>query len=248
MPGTVVADGSGTVPRETREALERKVDELEDCVRSLSHDLRSPLVSILGFSRLLRDDYHELLPPTGLHFLDRIEQAGRHMERLLRDMLEFSRIDGHASTRVHLNPLPILEQIQSELKLRLEEKGIRLDLPDDPPTLRFDRTRLYQLFANLIGNAVQHMDRERGGRVVVQIETAPDGWRIIVEDNGPGIAPEDRQRIFDVFQTASHTSGRDRSGLGLAIVKKIVETHSGRVWVESGADGGSRFIIWLPEG
>ncbi len=228
------------------EVLERKIDELESCVRSLSHDLRSPLVSILGFSRLLRDDYGERLAPTGLHFLDRIEQAGRHMERLLRDMLEFSRIDGSSDTRVHVDPTPILQQVLAELKLHLEEKKIELDLPENPPTLLIDRTRLYQLFANLIGNAVRHMDRDEDGRIRVEIEAVADGWRILVDDNGPGIAPEDHQRIFDVFQTAGRSSGRDNGGLGLAIVKKIVETHSGRVWVESESGQGSRFVVWLP--
>jgi len=234
---------------ETRETLEHKNEELETYVRSVSHDLRSPLVSLLGFSRLLRDDYQEVLDETGLHFLDRIEQAGRHMQQLLHDMLELSRIEEVPHCRVHVNPTPILQQLLSELKLQLEEKSIELHLPEDPPTILCDRTRLYQLLSNLIGNAVQHMPRGTTGRVDVEIEAVSDGWQISVSDSGPGIPVEDRDRIFEAFETGGQPDGHKKtSGLGLAIVKKIVESHSGRVWVESDPNVGAQFFVWLPKG
>jgi signal transduction histidine kinase len=233
----------------TRESLEQKNEELETCVRSVSHDLRSPLVSLLGFSRLLRDDYREVLDETGNHFLDRIERAGRHMEQLLHDMLELSRIEATPHSRVHVNPTPILQQLFSELKKQLDEKNIELHLPEDPPTVLFDRTRLYQLLSNLIGNAVAHMGEGPTRRIDVEIETLSDGWQISVGDTGPGIATEDHDRIFEAFQTAGSPDGSEKkSGLGLAIVKKIVEAHSGRVWVESEPDAGARFCVWLPLG
>ena len=234
---------------ETHESLERKNEELETYVRSVSHDLRSPLVSLLGFSRLLRDDYHEVLGETGNHFLDRIEQAGRHMKQLLHDMFELSRIEETSQCRVHVNPAPILQQLVSQLRLQLDEKNIELHLPEDPPTILCDRTRLYQLFSNLIGNAIQHMQVEAKGWIGVEVETVSDGWQISVSDSGPGIPLEDRDRIFEAFETASRPDSRNQtSGLGLTIVKKIVEAHSGRVWVESDLDAGARFVVWLPKG
>jgi two-component system sensor kinase FixL len=233
----------------TLESLEQKNEDLENYVRSVSHDLRSPLVSLLGFSRLLRDDYGEVLDGTALHFLDRIQQAGQNMERLLHDMLELSRIGETPHYRVHVNPIQILHQLQAELKLQLDEKQIELHLPDNPPTLLCDRTRLYQLLSNLIGNSIHHMGSGRKGRIDVEIETVSDGWQISVNDNGPGISPEDHDRIFEVFETAGVSNGgKKSSGLGLAIVKKIVEAHSGRVWVESEQNDGTRFFVWLPEG
>jgi len=233
----------------TRESLERKNEELESYVRNVSHDLRSPLASLLGFSRFLRDDYRDVLDEAGLHFVDRIEQAGQNMQRLLHDMLDLSRIEETPHCRVHVDPRPILQQILAELKSRLDEKNIELRLPEDPPAVLCDRTRLYQLLSNLIGNAVQHMDPETQGHVEVEIETVLDGWQIIVSDTGPGIAAKDRDRIFEAFQTVGRCSGGgENSGLGLAIVKKIVDAHSGRVWVESGPDAGARFFVWLPKG
>jgi signal transduction histidine kinase len=242
---------------ETLETLEQKNEELECYVQNVSHDLRSPLVSLLGFSRLLRDDYDQVLDETGLHFLDRIEQAGRNMEQLLDDMLQLLRIQETSHWRVDVNPMPILEQLQAELKLQLDEKNIHLSLPENPPCVLCDRTRLYQLLSNLIGNAIHHMQhdmqhdmqRRSGGRIDVAIETVSDGWQITVADDGPGIAAEDHERIFEAFQTVRRPSdGRPSSGLGLAIVKKIVDAHSGRIWLESQPDRGARFHVWLPKG
>ncbi len=101
---------------------------------------------------------------TGRHFLDRIEQAGRNMERLLHDMLELSRIEETPHCAVHVNPIPVLDQLAAELKIRLDEAGIDLHLPVEAPIVVCDRTRLYPLFSNLIGNAVCHMEPNSSGK------------------------------------------------------------------------------------
>jgi len=230
-----------------KRALETKNDELETCVRSVSHDLRSPLVSVLGFTRLLRDEFGDPIGRTGRHFLDRIEQAGRNMERLLHDMIELSRLDETPYFPVSVDPSPVLKELAAELNLQLDEAGIDLNLPTDPPLVVCDRTRLYQLFSNLIGNAIRHMEPNASGRIDVSVEVVPDGWEISVKDNGPGIAPEDSKRIFEPFQTARRPGEpKKSSGLGLAIVRKIVEAHRGRIVVESELGAGARFVVWLP--
>ena len=235
------------VPEAPLETLARKNEELETCLRSVSHDLRSPLVSVLGFTRLLRDDFGAPLGRTGLHFVDRIEQAGRNMQRLLQDMLELARIGDTPIRAVHVSPLKVLEVLVAELKLPLEEKQIELVLPNEAPVVIGDRTRLYQLFSNLIGNAIRHADPDRPGRIEVTVEEADGGWQIAVADDGPGIARADQQRIFEAFQTAAPPSrGGKSSGLGLAIVRKIVEAHHGRIHVESEPGQGARFVVWLP--
>jgi two-component system, LuxR family, sensor kinase FixL len=229
--------------------LERKNGELEHYVQTVSHDLRSPLVSLLGFSRLLRQDYGERLDETGRHFLGRIEQAARTMETLIHDVLEFSRIGKRGEERRLVDPRPVLLQLQAELKPRLDERAVSLELPPSPPLLLCDRTRLYQVFSNLIGNAVDHMGPSEDPRIEISIEEEPAFHHLTVTDNGQGIPPEEHERVFEVFHTiGARADGQRASGIGLAIVKKIAEAHGGRVWVESAPGAGASFHVLLPRG
>ncbi|MDH3213509.1 MAG: PAS domain-containing sensor histidine kinase [Myxococcales bacterium] len=244
--GTVLFLREGTHRREAEAALGRENAELEHCIQTLAHDLRSPLVALLGFSRLLRQDYGESLDDTGSHFLDRIEQSGRTMEVLIREILELSRIGHSGERRSPVDPRAVLLQIGAEIKPRLDAQGIRLSIPDTPPVLFCDRTRLYQLFSNLIGNAVDHMGPCDRPLISVRIEESADHHHLSVSDTGQGIPPEHHEEIFEVFRSlGSRTDGRRGTGIGLAIVRKIAETHSGRAWVESRPGAGTTFHVTL---
>jgi signal transduction histidine kinase len=227
--------------------LQRRNDELEHCVNALAHDLRSPLVALLGFSRLLRQDYGPRLDETGAHFLDRIEQAGRTMEEMIHDLLELSRIGRPGERRSLVEPRAILLQLCAELKPRLDAEGIQISVPEQLPLVYCDRTRLYQVFSNLIGNAIDHMGDCEDRRVVVEIDEQPDQHHIRVRDFGRGIDPEHHDRIFDVLHSLTPRRERGRgTGMGLAIVRKVAETHGGRAWVESRAGEGATFHVTLP--
>ncbi|MBW2288129.1 MAG: PAS domain S-box protein [Deltaproteobacteria bacterium] len=245
--GTVLFVRTVSDHRATVEVLERKNTELQHCVYSLAHDLRSPLVALLGFSRLLRQDYGVQLDETGQHFIDRIEQAGRTMEELIHDLLEFSRIGQGDERRTMADPRIIVLQIAAEMKDRLDAVGARLELPDHPPLIYCDRTRLYQVFSNLIGNAIDHMGPCEDPAISVDVWDDADGHQISVSDHGRGIDELDHERIFEVFQSLQPRAGGHRgSGLGLAIVKKVAETHGGSVWVESASGRGAIFRLTLP--
>ena len=227
--------------------IQRKNDDLEHCVNTLAHDLRSPLVALLGFSRLLRQDYGARLDDTGLHFVDRIEQAGRTMEMLIHDLLELSRIGQPGERHALVDPRAVLQHLQHELKPRLDAAGVELVLPAHPPLVYCDRTRLYQVFSNLIGNALEHMGPCAEPRIVVDVVEEADCEHITVHDPGRGIAPEHHERIFEVFQSlAPRSDDRSGTGIGLAIVKKIAQTHGGRVWVDSRLGHGSTFHVTFP--
>jgi signal transduction histidine kinase len=245
----VAREGSGgpAEPAASTDALERKNAELEHCVHSLAHDLRSPLVALLGFSRLLRQDYGPALDDTGRHFIDRIEQAGETMEHLIHDLLEFSRIGQGGERRAMNDPRGVLMQIAAESKPRLDSGGFHLVIPEHPPAVFCDRTRLYQVFSNLIGNALDHMGPCDDRSITIDVWDDDEGHQIAVSDHGRGIAAADHERIFEVFQSLGPaTDGRRGSGLGLAIVKKIVETHGGRIWVESERGDGATFRMTYP--
>ena len=249
-----LSDGSGAIAilhDETERRLDdqqrsRTHDELEQTIRAVSHDLRSPLVSVLGFSRLLRDDFAALLGERGTHYLERIAEAGRTMENLIRELLDFARIGHGGERRSWVDPREVLLQLRGELKPRLDNLEVELHVPDDAPLLLCNRTRLYQLFSNLIGNALDHMGPCDKPEIEVQI--CEDGaWhRLTVLDNGRGVAPDERDRIFEMFHSIPREGGRKGTGIGLAIVKKIAELHGGRVWVESSARAGAAFHVLLP--
>lgn len=229
-------------------ALEKKNTELQHCVHSLAHDLRSPLVALLGFSRLLRQDYGAQLDDTGQHFIDRIEQAGQNMEELIHDLLEFSRIGQGGERRSMVDPRILLLQISAEVKERLDAIGARLEIPEHPPLVFCDRTRLYQVLSNLIVNAIDHMGPCDEPLIAVDVWDDAQGHQISVSDRGHGVEEADHERIFEAFQSLRYrTGGRRGSGLGLAIVKKIAETHDGSVWIESSRGNGATFRLTLPK-
>jgi chemotaxis family two-component system sensor kinase Cph1 len=240
-----IRDASEEVAGRTR--LERKNAELESYVHSVSHDLRSPLVSLLGFTRLLRQDYDHVFDDTARHFADRIEQAGRTMNALIEDLLELSRIGASNEHRSLVDPRAVLLQLEAELKLRLEETGARLQIPDSPPLVLCDRTRLYQLFSNLVGNALQHMGPCADPVIEVAVMSERDRHVITVADRGRGIPADELERIFEVFRSASRKPpGSQSTGIGLAIVRKIARMHGGEAWAESQPGQGARFYVSLP--
>ncbi|MCC6639981.1 MAG: PAS domain-containing protein [Deltaproteobacteria bacterium] len=245
--GQVLVLHDVTERRRVEAELSRKNAELEHYVHAVSHDLRSPLVALLGFTRLLQQDYGDRLDDKARHFLDRIEQAGRTMETLANDLLELSRIGSRSERRALVDPLRVLSIVQSELKPRLEEYGVKLVLPPSSPLVLCDRTRLYQVFSNLLGNAVDHMGEVPSPRITVSIEETPTAHVISVADNGRGVDPAHHERIFEIFQSLGpRRDGRRGTGVGLAIVRKIAETHGGRVWVESAPGDGTAFRLLLP--
>jgi PAS domain S-box-containing protein len=230
-----------TVLRAAQLELERKNAELEHYVNAVSHDLRSPLVALLGFSRLLREDFGHELGDKGQHFLHRIEEAGRTMEALLHDLLELSRIGKTDAHRLPVDPQAVLLQLEAELKPRLEAAGISLQVARDLPILHCDRTQLYQILSNLVGNAITHMGPRPGAHIDVEVTAIEGHRRISVRDNGRGITRSDHQRIFEVFQNL----GGKGTGIGLAVVKRIAEAHGGHAWVESEPGEGATFYATL---
>jgi signal transduction histidine kinase len=245
--GTLAFLRDVTEQRSKANEVARKNAELESYVHSVSHDLRSPLVSLLGFSRLLRQDHGDQLGDSGRHFLDRIEQAGRTMEALINDLLELSRIGETSARKSLVDPRRTLLQLRAELKPRLEAQGVELAICEHPPLVLCDRTRLYQVFSNLVGNALDHMGPHPKPRIEIDVHEDPDVHHLMVRDNGRGIDPSHHERIFEIFHSLGpRADGRRGTGVGLAIVKKIAEAHGGRAWVESALGEGACFHLTLP--
>jgi PAS domain S-box-containing protein len=245
--GTVAYLRDVTERRRIENELTRRAEELQNWVNAVSHDLRSPLVAVLGFARLLSEDYGDRLDEQGLRFLRRIEEAGRTMESLVHDLLEFARIGRSEPKHVKVDPREVLLQLQAELKPRLEEAQLELRLPDDPPLLWCDRTQLYQVLSNLVGNVLDHAGPSRHPAIEVSVHAEDDCRHLVVRDFGRGVDPADHERIFEIFQTRGvPRNGKRGTGIGLAIVRKIAESHGGAAWVESRVGEGSAFHVTFP--
>lgn len=246
--GTVVFLRDVTERHHLAQTLSRKNTELENYVHVVSHDLRSPLTSILGFSQLLRKQAGHLLDEKSLHFLQRIENGSHIMGNLINDLLQLSRVSQEQRTPVLVDVVQLLRQLRSELKPRLDEKGLRLEIPTEAPMIKGSRTQMYQVFSNLIGNAINHMGQVLDPLIQVQAKQNSDEITFSVRDNGRGIPKALHENIFEIFRSyPSPDEKNPGTGIGLAIVSKISENAGGRVWLESDIGCGTTFFFSIPQ-
>ncbi|MBN1908762.1 MAG: PAS domain-containing protein [Pirellulales bacterium] len=225
--------------------LEMKNAELERFTYTVSHDLKSPLITLMGFVSLLRQDLDAGNREGVDDALDRIENAGRRMDQLLGELLHLSRVGRRAEPP---EPVPLDELARQAVGLlagRVEESQAQVEIAPKLPSVLVARSRLLEVFQNLIENALKYA--ADGQRPRVQIDARRDGTHVVcsVRDNGQGIDPRYREKIFGLFEKLDpKTPG---TGIGLAIVHRIVELHGGHIWVESNApEPGSTFHFTLP--
>jgi Na+/proline symporter/nitrogen-specific signal transduction histidine kinase len=238
---------------ELRRANERlrELDRLkDDFVSTVSHELRTPLTSIRSFSEILLDN-PALEQQQRQEFLRIIVTESERLTRLINDMLDLAKIEA-GKLEWHMGRVSAIEvarEAATALGQLFRDKNIKfeVELPDSVPTTIADRDRLFQVVVNLLSNAVKFSPRD-AGLVTLAVETDTDGVRISVADNGPGIAPTDRDAIFERFRQVGDTltAKPEGSGLGLAISRMIVEHFGGRAWVDDAPGGGAIFRVWLP--
>ena len=226
--------------------LEDRNAELEAFAYSISHDLRAPLRAMQGFSLALLEDYGDRLDEAGRRYAERVITAARTMDRLIDDLLAYSRL---SRAELRLVPLDLGRLVRSSLdQLDGEVRGrqARITVAEPLPTVVGHGTTLAQVFANLVANAVKFVPAGRVPEVIIRAEQHGGRVRVWVEDNGIGIAAEHHERIFRVFERLHRAEDYPGTGIGLAIVRKGVERMGGAVGVESAVGSGSKFWIELP--
>jgi len=231
----------------TRELQERN-QELEAFAYSISHDLRSPLRAMEGFSQALIEDYGDRLDEVGRQHAERVVKAARRMDQLIDDLLAYSQL-----TRADL-PLARIE-LQRLVRAALEQLDgdvrtlqARIVVEGELPTVVGHGTTLTQVLVNLVANGVKFVPSERTPEVRLRAEPRGERVRLWIEDNGIGIAPEHHERIFRVFERLHPATNYPGTGIGLAIVRRAMERMGGSAGVESDLGRGSRFWIELPAG
>ena len=227
------------------EELLRSNAELEQFAYVASHDLQTPLRAISGYIKLLSDRYEGKLDSDAQHFIQRTIDNVARMQRLINDLLTYSRLTTRAHPFEPTDCNAVLNEV-IEMMLPLVEESRGVITHGTLPTVMGDGGQLAQLFQNLIGNALKFHDTEPP-RVHMDAQRLDKDWLFSVKDNGIGIDPQYSERIFLIFQRLHTIDTYPGTGIGLAICKKIAERHGGRIWVESNVEKGSTFKFTIPD-
>jgi signal transduction histidine kinase len=229
------------------EKLEANNAELERFTYTVSHDLRNPLVTIKGFLGMLDKDMRENRPDRVQTDFQRIAGATEKMDALLTDLLELSRIGRIVNPPMEIDTVRLIQDALDNLDGRLHPKNITLQVAPEFPNLYGDRTRLREVFENLIGNAVKYIGEQADPLIEIGTRQDKNGQVIFVKDNGIGIEERYHTRIFALFEKLNPNI--EGTGIGLALVKRIIETHGWKIWVESeGLGKGSTFCFTISDG
>jgi signal transduction histidine kinase len=237
--------------REKSQQLEIANRHKSAFLANMSHELRTPLNAIIGFSEILLDPLLRVTDEERRQFLTDIFNGGKHLLKLINEVLDLARIEaGRMELQIEFAMLgEVLDAAQSTMRPLAAKKGIdlRVDREGSIPAFPMDAGRVKQVVLNLLGNAIKFTPE--AGRVWVRADVADHMVSVEVGDTGPGIAPEDQDRIFLEFQQIKSDGEADKpegTGLGLALAKKFVEMHGGNLWVQSELGKGSRFFFTLP--
>jgi PAS domain S-box-containing protein len=225
--------------------LERSNRDLEQFASAVSHDLKEPLRAVAGYAALLQDKYGGRLDDKAASYLSGAVAGAERMQRLIDDLLSYSRVGSRGGEFKATDAEAALTAAVANLRVVIEETGAVVE-HDSLPTVRSDASQLVQLFQNLIANAVKFRGA-KAPRIGIEATREAGQWRFSVRDNGIGIAPQFRERIFEIFQRLHPRNAYPGTGIGLAICKRIVERHGGRIWVESEPGRGATFFFTIPD-
>jgi hypothetical protein len=215
--------------------------ELKNFAYIVSHDLKTPLRGIVTLANWVLTDYNEKLDEQGKENLALIVNRTSRMNDLIDGILQYSRASQIIESKMRIDTNVLVPEV---IDFIAAPAHFKIEITNTLPTVDFERVKLFQIFQNLIGNAVKYIDKEEG-LIRISCEKTDGFWTFAVSDNGPGIEEKYFEKIFQIFQTLS-VGNNDNTGIGLTIVKKIVEANKGTIWVTSKPQEGSTFHFTIP--
>jgi signal transduction histidine kinase len=234
--------------RETAEKACMNVnEELNSFIRTVSHDLKTPIISIQGFtSRLLKTKSH-CLEKKDKEYLERIIASANRMEALVLDLLQLSQV-GEVDCQIsHVSIGAMVQKVITSLEDTIKENAIRVIVDSNLPEIRCDESRMLQVFENLIVNAIKFTKHVASPTIEIGYENKKRFYVFYIRDNGIGIDPEYHREIFDMFRQLKEIEDKQGTGLGLTIVQRIINRRGGQVWVESEKGKGATFYFSVPK-
>ena len=234
-----------TQRKQVEDALTESNQDLERFASVASHDLKEPLRAIGGYCRLLEEDFGATLNDDGKRYVRSAIQGAERMNRLVDDLLEYSRVSRAALNLQAVSLAQVAEEALEILEKRIEESDARVEIGDLPAVIG-SLNPLVQVFQNLLSNAIKFV--APGQRPQIKIESSCLGnyYRITVRDRGIGIDPKEHQHVFDIFSRLNHRRDYDGTGLGLAICKRVMQRLGGKITIDAPAGGGTAVQLWFP--
>lgn len=231
------------IERRTR-SLRAANKELENFAYSVSHDLRAPLRSIIGFSEIISSRYVDQLNKEGLQYFNFILEAGNNMAKLIEDLLHYSRLGKKEVETIELSDL--LGRLMQDMEEDMKQVGAEITYPDDLPAIKSCRALLNQILLNLIQNGIIYHRPGIAPKIALTVIPQKKKIKITVKDNGIGIPEEYHDKIFNIFQRLHSQDEYPGTGIGLAIVKKAITALNGKIWLRSKVGKGTTFYLELP--
>lgn len=225
--------------------LERSNDELEQFVYTVSHDLKSPLVTSMGFIGIIQKLAAAGKMSQAIEKLDKVASSNHRMGQLINDLLELSRVGRVDLDKKPLDLNSLLKSLHDNHASRLEKAGIEMNIEAGLPTLHANESRILQLFENLLSNALKYATKPEGTVIDIGKRVTEDSNLVYFKDNGPGIAREYHEKIFGLFYRLD--TQQEGTGIGLAVAAKVMKFHGGCIWVESELGNGTTFWLKFPK-
>ena len=250
--GAGATPSSQSVQAGDRTGMERRLHQLVETTNEMrellsiaSHDLRSPLVSILGFASSIASRYGHTLDEDVLTRLTRIRRNAEHMDGLITNLLDVSRSYNQPLNFDPVGVYDLVTSVRKDLETLISQAGAHVQIQEEMPTVMADATGLRQVFTNLLTNALLYRGDQPHPEIVIGYHERPADYEFYVQDNGSGISPEHHEAIFRLFRRGPH-SDSEGAGVGLTTVRTVISRHGGRIWVESQAGAGATFRFTLP--
>ncbi len=223
------------------EKLKEAYKELDTFSFTISHDLKTPLTAIKSYTELLLEDYFNMTTEAN-EILRKVVKNADYMDLLIKEVLSYSRIEREELNAVELNTKSIMENIKNDLMAVYGDTGIGIVISGTPPIMG-DKIMIYQVFANIIGNAVKYSAKAENPMVIINGTETDNEIVYTIQDNGVGIDMNYGTQVFDLFKRMENANDYEGTGIGLAIVKRIMEKHEARIWYESELSKGTIFYL-----
>jgi PAS domain S-box-containing protein len=235
-----------TARKEIEEEIKESYNKMEQFAYVVSHDLQEPLRVVSSYCQLLEESLINKLDTEQTQYLSFIIKASARMKKLIKDLLEFAKIGQIYNDFETIDLNNILVDVITDFQLAIKETGAEIKI-GEMPLITGSKTRLRQVFHNLISNAIKF--RKKDQKTIIEIGYCDDDkcWTFYVKDNGIGIATEHYDKLFGVFKRLHSVNEYPGTGIGLAICKQIIESHDGQIWVDSDFGVGTTFLFFIPK-